>query len=223
MKGEQIMRNVTKPTEGEWFEVKPQDINQKLFRRKRKDEEQERVRKIIIEAFVEMKENPEEYGRSFKTMMPEKTWDSKTVFELKKMACQLGDHNANWVEQALEWAQRIANGESWEAICDDVDTANWYRLVVWKYGYTRRVGGSSVDCDKYIFYTASCVHDNNLDDFDHHSFIQRYNVASHKPYSRFISHIGFLFSYNSTIIFLKSSSYTFFFAISDTLLSDWCT
>ena len=58
MKGEQIMRNVTKPTEGEWFEVKPQDINQKLFRRKRKDEEQERVRKIIIEAFVEMKENP---------------------------------------------------------------------------------------------------------------------------------------------------------------------
>ena len=153
MKGEQIMRNVTKPTEGEWFEVKPQDINQKLFRRKRKDEEQERVRKIIIEAFVEMKENPEEYGRSFKTMMPEKTWDSKTVFELKKMACQLGDHNANWVEQALEWAQRIANGESWEAICDDVDTANWYRLVVWKYGYTRRVGGSSVDCDKYILYT----------------------------------------------------------------------
>lgn len=114
-----------------------------------------------------MKENPEEYGRSFKTMMPEKTWDSKTVFELKKMACQLGDHNANWVEQALEWAQRIANGESWEAICYDVDTANWYRLVVWKYGYTRRVGGSSVDCDKYIFYTASCVHDNNLDDYDH--------------------------------------------------------
>lgn len=192
MKGEQIMRNVTlkvngrkmtfsekeissileehfsrqKPTEGEWFEVKPQDINQKLFRRKRKNEEQERVRKIIIEAFVEMKENPEEYGRSFKTMMPEKTWDSKTVFELKKMACQLGDHNANWVEQALEWAQRIANGESWEAICDDVDTANWYRLVVWKYGYTRRVGGSSVDSE-YIFYTASCVHDNNLDDYDH--------------------------------------------------------
>lgn len=193
MKGEQIMRNVTlkvngrkmtfsekeissileehfsrqKPTEGEWFEVKPQDINQKLFRRKRKNEEQERVRKIIIEAFVEMKENPEEYGRSFKTMMPEKTWDSKTVFELKKMACQLGDHNANWVEQALEWAQRIANGESWEAICNDVDTANWYRLVVWKYGYTRRVGGSSVVGGKYIFYTASCVHDNNLDDYDH--------------------------------------------------------
>ena len=55
MKGEQIMRNVTlkvngrkKPTEGEWFEVKPQDINQKLFRRKRKNEEQERDRKIII-------------------------------------------------------------------------------------------------------------------------------------------------------------------------------
>lgn len=112
MKGEQIMRNVTKPTEGEWFEVKPQDINQKLFRRKRKDEEQERVRKIIIEAFVEMKENPEEYGRSFKTMMPEKTWDSKTVFELKKMACQLGDHNASWVTTMPIGSNRPLNGPS---------------------------------------------------------------------------------------------------------------
>ena len=131
-----------KPTEDAWFEVKPQAIDQKLFEKKRKEYRQEATRKLILEAFAEMKENPEKYGKNFKTMMPQKTWSSKTVAQLKEMASKLGDHNANWVEQALEWAQRIANGESWEGICNAKDTANWYRLVVWKNGYARLVGGS---------------------------------------------------------------------------------
>ena len=76
-------------------------------------------------------------------MMPKKTWNGyKTVAELKELASRLGDHNANWVEQVLEWAQRIHNGESWENVCDKKDTANWYRLVVWKNGYARLVGGA---------------------------------------------------------------------------------
>ena len=137
-----------KPTEDAWFEVKPQAIDQKLFEKKRNDNRQEATRKLILEAFAEMKENPEKYGKNFKTMMPQKTWSSKTVAQLKEMASNLGDHNANWVEQAFEWAQRIANGESWEAICNNKDTANWYRLVVWKNGYARLVGGSvcNVNC-----------------------------------------------------------------------------
>lgn len=134
-----------KPTEDAWFEVKPQAIDQKLFEKKRNDNRQEATRKLILEAFAEMKENPEKYGKNFKTMMPQKTWSFKTVVQLKEMASNLGDHNANWVEQALEWAQRIANGESWEAICNNKDTANWYRLVVWKNGYARLVGGSVCD------------------------------------------------------------------------------
>lgn len=134
-----------KPTEDAWFEVKPQAIDQKLFEKKRNDNRQEATRKLILEAFAEMKENPEKYGKNFKTMMPQKTWSFKTVAQLKEMASNLGDHNANWVEQALEWAQRIANGESWEAICNNKDTANWYRLVVWKNGYARLVGGSVCD------------------------------------------------------------------------------
>lgn len=145
MKGKKITTSKVeqKPSEGEWFEVKPQDIDQKLFKKKRSDNNrQEATRQLILEAFAKMKNNPEKYGKNFETMMPQNTWSSKTVAQLKEMASNLGDHNANWVEQALEWAQRIANGESWEAICNDKDTANWYRLVVWKNGYARRVGGS---------------------------------------------------------------------------------
>lgn len=131
-----------KPTEDEWFEVKPQAINQKLFEKKRKDRRQEATRQLILEAFAEMKNNPKKYGKNFKTMMPKKDWSFKNVAELKAIACELGDHNADWLEQALEWAQRIANGEGWKTICNDADTANWYRLVVWKNGYSRVVGGS---------------------------------------------------------------------------------
>ena len=137
------------PTEDQWFEVNPQTINQSLFKKNRKDERQERTRKLILEAFAEVKSSPEKYGRKFKTMMPKKTWTSKTVAELKQLACEFGNHNADWVEQALEWAQRICNGESWEAVCNNADTANWYRLVVWKNGYARLVGGSRHD-DNYF-------------------------------------------------------------------------
>ena len=143
-----------KPTEDAWFEVKPQAIDQKLFKNKRKDNRQEVTRKLILEAFTEMKDNPEKYGKNFKTMMPKKTWTSKTVAQSKEMASEMGDHNANWVEQALEWAQRIANGESWEDLCNAKDTANWYRLVVWKNGYARLVGGSVCSND---FIPASSV------------------------------------------------------------------
>ena len=129
-------------SEVQWFEVNPQAINQRLFQKKRKDKEQEKTRKLIQKAFAEVKYNPEKYGRKFKTMMPKKTWESKTVEELKQLACKLGDHNADWVEQALEWAQRINNGASWEAVCNNPDTTNWYRLVEWEDGLARIVGGS---------------------------------------------------------------------------------
>ena len=77
--------------------------------------------------------------------MPEKTWESKTVGEPKELASRLGDHNADWVEQALEWAQRIANGETWEAVCNEDDTANWHRLIVWK-GFSCHIVGGSRFC-----------------------------------------------------------------------------
>ena len=131
--------------EENWLEVNPLAIDQTLFKEKRKDKKQEETRRLILEAFEELKNNPEEYGKNFKTMMPEKTWKEVTVRQLKELACKLGDHMANWVEQALEWAQRIANGESWEDVCNERDTANWYRAVIWKSSYTVIVGGSARD------------------------------------------------------------------------------
>lgn len=130
------------PTENEWFEVDPRAIDQSIFHNKVQGALQERTRNRILEALTEMNRNPHKYGKKFKTMMPKKTWDSKTVEELKEMACELGDHIADKVEQALEWAQRITNGETWEQICNLPDTANWHRLIKWEKGYARRSGGA---------------------------------------------------------------------------------
>lgn len=158
------------PTEDQWFEVNPQTINQSLFKKKRKDERQERTRKLILGAFAEVKSSPEKYGRKFKTMMLKKTWTFKTVAELKQLACEFGNHNADWVEQALEWAQRICNGESWEAVCNNADTANWYRLVVWKNGYARLVGGSR--CND-LNYPASGV--------TYRDYVSNYGISNTVP------------------------------------------
>ncbi|MDE5830481.1 MAG: hypothetical protein K2H53_02070 [Clostridia bacterium] len=139
----QIIGEVDKnPTEGEWFEVNPNFIEQSLFSKSREDSNQETTRKLILEAFEEVKNNPSKYSKGFKTMMLEKTWELKTVGELKKIVKEKGYHIADWVEQALEWAQRLQNGESWEDICNKADIAKWFRLVVWKNGCIRLIGGS---------------------------------------------------------------------------------
>ena len=59
-----------KPTEDEWFEVKPYTIDQQLFKKKRKDEQQEATRQLILKAFAEMKNDSEKYGINFRTMIP---------------------------------------------------------------------------------------------------------------------------------------------------------
>ena len=133
------------PQEGVPFEVNPNGIDQSPFQVKRKDPNQEAMQQTILEALDEVKKYPKRYGKTFWTLRPEKTWDWKTVGELVELAEEKGDHIANWVEQALEWAQRIQNGETWETICNEPDTANWFRLVQWKNGYYRLVGGSCVN------------------------------------------------------------------------------
>jgi len=160
-----VKQNVTEvtqiPTEGKWFRVSLLTIDPNLFREKRSDSMQESTRQLILEAFEEVKKNSK-YTKPFKTMILQKTWSSKTVGELEKLARKLGDRNADWVEQALEWAQRIANGESWEDICNKADTSSWYRLVVWKNGYVRIVGGSH---KRYNNNPVSCVLNYDLCDY----------------------------------------------------------
>ena len=131
------------PTEGKLFEVNPLGIDRSKFENPMSNRQQEWTRKIIQEAFAEVDKHPEKYASAFYTLIPEKKWNGcKTVAELKAYANDLGGQMADWVEQALEWAQRLFNGESWEAICNNADTANWYRMIVWKNGYARLVGGS---------------------------------------------------------------------------------
>jgi len=147
---------VEKPTEGKWFQVNPKDINRALFENERLDKVQEWTRKIILEAFIEVDNNPK-YRKPFGTYFPKKTWVSvRDAEELCKIAKGIGDDTTDWVEQALEWAQRINNGESWQAVCNKVDNANCYRMIIWKKGVKCFVGGcrfspfeeSSVMCRK---------------------------------------------------------------------------
>lgn len=138
-----------KPKERVLFEVNPLAIDQTLFQTKRDDESQEWTRQWILDAFAEAKANPKKYGKRFYTLRPEKTWTVKTAQELKEYASKIGDHEADWVEQGFELAQRIYNGETWEAVCNEVDTAPWYRVIIWKNGHTRLVGGARHDHGNY--------------------------------------------------------------------------
>lgn len=154
------------PTEGKLFEVNPAGIDRSKFEKPMRNRQQEWTRQIIQEAFAEVDKHPKKYASAFYTLMPEKKWyDYKIVAELKAYANYLGGQMADWVEQALEWAQRLFNGESWEAICNNADTANWYRMIVWENGYARLVGGSrncfdsspASDVSDYDFYSDNSI------------------------------------------------------------------
>lgn len=128
---------------GKEFKVDPMSIDKNLFLTKRRDRRQEWMRLFILKALDEMERNPERYRKIFWVMIPKKCWISKTVKELVEIASTLGDHITNGVEQALVWAQRIANGETWDAVCNNEDTEDWFRLIEWMDGTYRVVGGSN--------------------------------------------------------------------------------
>lgn len=130
------------------FDVDPRLIDQTLFQEKREDQLEENTRIIILEAFEELKNNPEKYDKPFQTLWIKKTWDYKTVEELEYMVKNVGGHMTDWVEQSFEWAQRIANCEAWKHIRTVPYADDWawqiirnipspdeqYRLVRWKNG-----------------------------------------------------------------------------------------
>ena len=134
-----------RPTEEAPFVVDPSEIDRSFFQEERKDERQEKTRQLILEAFAMVDKYPEKYRKCFMTLIPKKSWTgSKTVDKLRELATVLGDHMADLVEQTLEWAQRIQNGEGWYTVCNKADTADWYRLIEWNKSHTKRVGGSKV-------------------------------------------------------------------------------
>ena len=153
-------KRIQAPIQGDAFDVIPKTINRKLFKKKRKGK-QEQTRRLIVEAFEEVDRNPDKYGKSFKAIIPEKTWTVINLDQAQKIAAQFKGHVADWVEQALVWAQRISNGESWEAICNKPDKAKYYRIVIWKNDHIRMAGGS----DKHNYSAADvCDYDFDLDE-----------------------------------------------------------
>lgn len=154
------------PTEGKWFRVNPLTIDQTLFLMKRTDWWQERVRELILEAFEEVRKNPK-YANPFFTMVPQKDWpEATTVGRLKNLVSQYGYHIADWVEQALEWAQRIHNGEKWEELCNKRDASTWFRLIEWKQKGTYRLVGQSKESQSGYNPTAYINYDRIYEDYN---------------------------------------------------------
>ena len=139
---EELVRNAyaTKPTKGVRFEVNPEKINRGLFYERRANGVQEWTRQIILHAFKEVDEKNVQYGKTFYTYIPKKTWLCEKVAFLKKVAER--------------------DGESWSDVCNSPDMAEYYRLVEWTPGQIRRVGGieksftahSAVHVEKHFFY-----------------------------------------------------------------------
>lgn len=148
--------------------VNPLAINRDLFKDAWKADcdfgYREKLRKLIQEAFVELDNNPEKYASPFYIVIPKKDWDDeKSVSELEQYAKDRGGYIADWVEQALTWAQRISNGDIWENV---LRTPHYYtcnqnqngeqRLVKKKPGYYYLVGGKYSWWANIDYHTPVC-------------------------------------------------------------------
>lgn len=128
------------PIEGKWFRVNPMCIDRKLFAEKRQDSSQETVRRAILTAFDEVDKN-RYYSKPFETLIPLRSqlqsifWAEAEKTTIRYFEGLIKTYNssyawANRIEQYLEWAQRIQNGDTWEALCNEEDHITRHRLVV---------------------------------------------------------------------------------------------
>ena len=140
---EKVNATVLQP---DWFEVNPSTINQELFKKKREDPQEEKVRKLILDAFSEARKKPEKYSKKFQTLILKKKWKQKTIKEFREIAMNYDGFIANWVHYGFMCAQRIHNGEEWNEVDEVV-------VVTDKHGYLLLVGGqngyslnNTIDC-----------------------------------------------------------------------------
>jgi len=145
MKLELLYEIAKTPTVGKLFEVRPLEIDRRNFEKPmRNDSKEEWTRLLIKAAFAEVDRHPEKYASPIYTLIPEKNWGNhwRNIAELKAYANDLGGEMADWIMQALEWAQRINNGETWNNVCTCLDPIIYLRMVIWNDGHVRLVGGS---------------------------------------------------------------------------------
>ena len=135
------------PEVGKWFEVDPTVINRNFFAERRKNDSEEKTRILIWESLSEVKFKN---IKPFQIMIPKKTWRIKTGADLVSKAEELG-RLGTWVEQALEWAQRLQNGCSWAELCS-TDICQYNRLLVGKEGHWQIVGGEKPTELSFFYY-----------------------------------------------------------------------
>lgn len=150
-----------KPSEGKCFRVDPKTILLKsfLFSKRKRDGRQEETRIMILKSIEEVKRNLDKY-ETFYLLIPEKIWvygkkSFTTANEQLNFTKRIGGNLSNWITEPLVWAQRIINGESWRAVCNDPDTLKWHRLVVWEHNEIKKVGGA---CEIPDRFSSSVIH-----------------------------------------------------------------
>lgn len=133
---------ITSPIEGKWFKVNPMDINRKPFAKKRQNSAQETMRRAILTAFDAVDKNlAGYYSKPFETLIPLRNqlqsifWAETEKTTIRYFEDLIKTYNssyawANRIEQYLEWAQRIQNGDTWEALCNEEDHTTRHRLVI---------------------------------------------------------------------------------------------
>lgn len=135
------------PMDEEWFQITPGEIERSLFLKQRTDLVQERVRTLIVDALNVIENDTRIYKKTFLTLRPAKKWSKASELYLIEQAHWSGDYLGTWIDQAAEWAQRIQNGEKWEVLCNEPDNLKWYRMIMWKDGEVRLIGGSTENND----------------------------------------------------------------------------
>ena len=113
-----------------WKKIELSAIKRRKFLFKRLDPSQEVIRKLIRQALKEAKKNKGHYS-SFELMVPEQHLGNgldSMINGAKSYHAEI----ANWIEQALEWAYRISEGESWKSLCNEPDDSEFFRVIFWK-------------------------------------------------------------------------------------------
>lgn len=139
-----ILREVqSPPREGMGYVVIPLGIDEELFEEERVDAKQEETRQAILRAFKLLNSDPKKYGKNFMSIVP-----LCYLCKIDEVTHELIDGVIGLeFNQVIEWAQRIANGETWEDMCNKKDRMNAYRVLFKddEHGEKILVGGCSLD------------------------------------------------------------------------------